>query len=192
MLAALWGGPLRELSSVSFSAHMILHLGLVLVAAPLLAVGLARAGALRGARLGIGAALALSAVEMAVVWSWHAPVLHAAAAVRPAAFALQQASFLGAGLLVWFPGLADRSRAGGAAGALALGTSFTHMTMLGVLLAVSPALVYPDGLCGGAFGLDPLADQRLGGALMATVGGLVYLAGAMWFAARLLEDGREP
>ena len=188
-LAAVWSGPLVRLSAISFTAHMALHLALVLVAAPLLALGLARAGMLRGVRFGAGVALAFSLIEMLAVWSWHAPALHAAAALRPVPFALQQASFLGAGLLVWLPGLADRSRAGAAAGALALAASFTHMTMLGVLLTIAPGQIYAPGLCGGAFGLDALSDQRLGGALMAVIGGLVYMAGAVWFAAGLLREG---
>ena len=191
VLVGLWSGPLAPLSGVSFTAHMALHLGLVLVAAPLLALGIARLGVFRGVRLGPGSALAFAAVEMLAVWAWHAPAMHAAAALRAWAFALQQASFLGAGLLVWLPGLADRGRGAAAAGALAMAASMTHMTMLGVLLAVAPRLVYPDSLCGGAFGLDPLSDQRVGGALMALAGGLVYLAGALWFTSRLLDDAPE-
>ncbi len=191
LLAALWSGPLVRLSSVSFTAHMALHLALVLMAAPLLALGLARAGALSGVLFGPGVALGFSLVEMLAVWSWHAPALHAMAALRPGAFALQQASFLGAGLLVWLPGLADRTRVGAAAGALALAASFTHMTMLGVLLVIAPGLIYAPGLCGGAFGLDALTDQWLGGALMAVVGGLVYMAGAVWFANGLLRHGSD-
>ena len=83
-------------------------------------------------------------------------------------------------------GIADGGRRAAAAGALATAASFVHMSMLGVLLAAAPGLVYPDALCGGAFGLDPLSDQRVGGALMATLGGLVYMGGALWFTARLL------
>ncbi len=36
---------MTRLSEVSFTAHMVLHLGLVLLAAPLLALGLARVAA---------------------------------------------------------------------------------------------------------------------------------------------------
>lgn len=188
LLAALWGGPLPDLAAVSFITHMALHLTLVLIAAPLAVLALRRAGALRGVRFGIGGALAFSGIEMLVVWSWHAPALHVAAALSDTAFVLQQASFLIAGMLVWLPGLASRGRAGAAAGALAMLGSFAHMTMLGVLLALTPALIYPPGLCGGAFGLNALADQRLGGIMMALGGGLGYLGAAIWFAARLLSD----
>ncbi len=188
LLLALWTGPLPRLAAVSFTTHMALHLGLVLMAAPLAVFALARAGALGRDRLGVGAALGFSAVEMLVVWSWHAPALHAAAALNDGAFTLQQASFLLAGMLVWLPGVAGRGRAAAAAGTLAMLGSFTHMTMLGVLLALAPGPIYPPGLCGGAFGLDALMDQRLGGVMMALGGGLVYLGAGIFFAARLLRD----
>ena len=42
LLALLWLGPLPEMSRTAFSAHMILHLGIVAAAAPLLAIGLNR------------------------------------------------------------------------------------------------------------------------------------------------------
>jgi putative membrane protein len=186
VLIGLWSGPLRSLAGVSFTVHMVLHLGLVLVTAPLLALGLVRMAASHGLRFGLAAALVFLAVEMLVVWGWHIPALHTAAALRPGAFALQQVTFLLAGLLVWLPGLQSGRRAA-AAGAAALAVSFVHMTMLGVLLALAPGPVYPAEVCGGAFGLDPLADQRLGGALMAVTGGFVYLGGAVWSVSRLLR-----
>ena len=41
LLAALWFGPLPELARQSFAAHMSLHMGVVAVATPLVALGLA-------------------------------------------------------------------------------------------------------------------------------------------------------
>ena len=65
------------------------------------------------------------------------------------------------------------------------------MSMLGVLLGVCGQL-YPPGVCGGLFGLDPLADQHCGGALM-TTGALAYLAGGALSANPLLAgDARQP
>jgi putative membrane protein len=171
--------------------HMVLHLGLVLVAAPLLALGLARMAATREMRFGVLAALGFSLVEMLVVWAWHIPALHAAAALRPDAFVLQQATFLLAGLLVWLPGLGS-GRGAAAAGTAALVASFVHMTMLGVLLALAPEPIYPAEVCGGALGLNPLADQRAGGALMAVTGGFAYLCGAIWQLARLIDPPAAP
>ena len=42
-LAAVWFGPLPQLAHRAFFAHMILHMGVVAIAAPLLAVGIAGA-----------------------------------------------------------------------------------------------------------------------------------------------------
>ncbi|MGH8019800.1 MAG: cytochrome c oxidase assembly protein [Opitutaceae bacterium] len=46
-LGGLWFGPLPELARQSFWAHMALHMGVVAVAAPLLAFGLAGARPIR-------------------------------------------------------------------------------------------------------------------------------------------------
>lgn len=189
VLAVLWLGPLPAMSRRAFSPHMILHLGVTVVAAPLLAVGLVRAGLGAGrARHPLLIALTASLLEMVVVWGWHAPALHEAAALDDRAFVLQQASFLVAGVVLWHASFADPSRAGFGVGALAMLLTFMHMAMLGVLLALAPQLLYAPELCLGAFGLDPLDDQRLGGALMAAVGSLPYLAGGVALAYRFVAD----
>ncbi|MEG3158615.1 hypothetical protein ACKVMH_12180, partial [Lysobacter zhanggongensis] len=41
VLAATWLGPLPGLSRGAFAAHMLMHMGVVAVAAPMIAVGLA-------------------------------------------------------------------------------------------------------------------------------------------------------
>lgn len=188
LLGLLWLGPLPALARGSFTMHMVLHLTVMLVAAPLLAFALVRLVRIRprGGWLIIG--LAGAAAEMAVVWGWHVPRLHQAAMRYPAAFALQQASFLLAGLLVWLPGFAGSGRRAAGAAALTMAASFAHMSMLGVLLTTAPRLIY--GASGGdtAFGLSPLDDQRLGGVLMAVAGGLPYMLGGMYFAARFLSE----
>jgi putative membrane protein len=188
VLAGLWGGPLPALARASFSSHMILHLGVMVVAAPLVAAGIARLRPLPADAPLVGLAVAGSLVDLAVVWGWHAPALHEAAGLVPRMFTLQQASFLAAGIAVWLPGLVAPGRAGAAVGTLAMLMSFVHMSMLGVLLTTAPRLIYAPELCLGGFGLGPLDDQRLGGVLMAVFGGLPYLAGGIFFARRLIAD----
>src|SRR5687768_15161623 len=79
-LAAAWLGPLPELARQSFAAYMTLHMSVVAVAAPLMAIGLAGTAADPVGRVpGLFAPLPASLIELFVVWSWHAPVLHAAA-----------------------------------------------------------------------------------------------------------------
>lgn len=170
-LAALWLGPLPALAERSFAAHMALHMGVVALAAPLLALPLA------GRRLPPWLSpLPLSAVEALVVWAWHAPTLHHAARHGALALAGEQLSFLASGLAVWAASV-GRGRAGEGAAALLL-TSM-HMTLLGALFALAPRPLY------GAHALD---DQHLGGVVMLLAGGASYLAGGLWLTGRLLRS----
>ena len=138
-LAVLWLGPLPAMGRRAFSPHMILHLGIMGIVAPLLGLGLLRLG-LRLARAGdvVFWAMFASALEMLVVWGWHAPVPHEAAARQDLVFVLQQASFVVAGTAVWLTTFSGASRAGLAVGVLALLVTSIHMTMLGVLLSLAP------------------------------------------------------
>jgi putative membrane protein len=188
LLAVLWLGPLPEVARRSFAWHMILHLAVTSVAGPLLALGIvAWRPSSRGSRPVLLGLLA-SGAEMAVVWGWHIPALHERAALGDGAFVLQQASFLVGGMLVWLVAFGERSRAATGAGVLVMLLTFVHMTMLGMLLALAPELIYSPVVCQGSFGLGPLEDQRLGGTLMAALGGLPYLIGGLVLAARLLGD----
>lgn len=189
VLALCWLGPLPAMSRTAFSAHMLLHLGVTALAAPLLAIGLARAGLRLGRtdRAGKWLLLAFSA-EMVVVWGWHLPALHEAAALNVWAFVLQQASFLAVGLAIWLLGFAARSRFDIAGAMLGFFLTFAHMTMLGILLVMAPKLIYPAELCLGAFGFEQLEDQRFGGLLMASWSAIVFLTGTLVLGARLLEN----
>lgn len=204
VLGALWLGPLPGLAASSFTAHMILHMGVVAVAAGLLALGVA-GGRFDPvfARPGLFAALPASLLELVVVWAWHAPALHHLARERSWGFAVEQGSFLLVGLYLWLaafgggalPGAGRTapeavSQAGrlGRAGAGVIGLLLTsmHMTLLGALLALGPRSLYHHP-AGGLWGLTPLADQQLGGAVMLLVGGVTYLAGGLWLAAGLVR-----
>lgn len=189
LLALLWLGPLPALAGRAFSPHMILHLGVTGAAAPLLAIGLLRV--LPQAvppRSGILLAFAASAFEFVVVWGWHVPAMHEAAGRAAPVFALQQGTFLLAGLVLWLACLAGGQSRGQAIGALAMLFTAMHMAMLGVLLVLAPRLLYAPDLCRGAFGLAPLADQQFGGALMALFGALPYVGGGAWLGFRLARE----
>jgi putative membrane protein len=179
LLALVWGGPLLGADRASFAAHMLAHMGVVAVAAPLIALGLP---ALRPPLGPVPASL----VELLVVWGWHAPALRALAEGSLAVTALEQASFLAAGLLLWRACLA-----GGPAGAVGLLFTSMHMTLLGALLALAPRPLYGDAAvtCLGVV-LAPAADQQVGGTVMLAVGAAVYLAGGLALVARTLEPGR--
>jgi putative membrane protein len=169
-----------------------MHMAVAAVAAPLLA--LATAGgrfdpARRAPRL--FSAVPASILELIVVWSWHAPALHHVARTTTTGLIVEQATFLGAGLLVWMSACGgDVVRTGprAAAGVVALLLTSMHMTLLGALLALAPRPLYAHTLALSS-PEAALADQQLGGVIMLLVGGASYLAGGLWLSAGLLRRG---
>jgi putative membrane protein len=195
LLTMAWLGPLPALARHSFAAHMAMHMTVVAIAAPMLALGLAGSKAdpiTRAPRL--FSPLSASVLEFGVVWAWHAPVLHHAARHAVAMRVLEQGSFLCVGLLLWlaaFGGGPQQSRERTAAGIGSLLLTSMHMTLLGVLLAGATRPLYAHGDAHAAampMGLEALQDQHVGGVLMLAVGGVAYLGGALWLLARLLRQ----
>lgn len=189
LLIWLWWGPLPEMTSQSFAAHMALHMGVVAVAAPLLTAGIAgeRYDPVRRMPR-LFAPVQASVVELVIVWGWHAPLLHHAARHDTFVMAIEQGSFLIAGVFVWLAAFGGGSglryeRAG--AGLVALLLTSMHMTLLGALLALTPRALYSHAAHGGV--LSPLDDQHLGGAIMLLVGGVSYLVGGLVLAVRLVR-----
>jgi putative membrane protein len=204
--------PLHALGSALFSAHMAQHVVLMLMAAPLLALGAplqpslwalpvrwrrlvgrgARALGLRRAWRTLARPLAAWILHAAAVWVWHAPRLYEAALRNEALHAAQHASFLGTAILFWWvlvrPGRRRRASAG--IGLAYVFTTMLHGGALGALLTFSSEPWYPAyAATTAAWGLEPLQDQQLGGLLMWVPAGLVYLlAGLALFAAGLGPD----
>lgn len=183
-LALLWLGPLPAMAGSSFSAHMILHMGIVVAAAPLLVLGLrssrhAGRPARVPARVPVFTPLAAAALEFVVVWGWHAPALCTATQTSSLVFVAEQASWLAIGLVLWASVLRDGSGTGLGlwAGVLALLLTSMHMTLLGTLLALAERPLYPV----------LLADQRIGGLIMLGAGGIAFLVAGLALAARGLQ-----
>jgi putative membrane protein len=189
-LAAAWLGPLPALAPRSFTAHMTMHMMVVAVAAPLLALALA-GGRFDPARLAplIFSAIPASVLELLVVWAWHTPVLHHVARTTAAGLVAEQATFLGAGLLVWMSACGGAAAGAGqraGAGVVALLLTSMHMTLLGALLALAPRPLYTHVVTPSS-AEAVLVDQHLGGVIMLLVGGAAYLAGGLWLSATLLR-----
>lgn len=194
VLASVWLGPLPELAPRAFWAHMTMHMGVVAVAAPLLACAVAggRIDPVRRAARWFPA-IPLSLVELAAVWAWHAPALHAAARTTTTGLLAEQGTFLLTGWLVWLSALGGgwalrTERAPGGIAALLL-TSM-HMTLLGALLALTPRPLYATGIVRELCGSGSAADVQLGGAIMLLVGGIAYLAGGLGLTATILLPRR--
>lgn len=191
ILAAAWCGPLPQLAERAFFAHMTLHMGVVAVASPLIALGIA------GTQFDparyvptLFSPVPVSVLELCVVWTWHAPALHHAARHRTAVLVIEQAMFLLCGLLMWFSAFGGDDRKGGshsrrAAGVVGLLLTSMHMTLLGALLALAPRPLYAHAE--GVSSLTPLDDQHLGGAIMLIAGGVSYLAGGLWLTVGLMR-----
>lgn len=188
ILVAIWLGPLLAAWRESFASHMVAHMGVIAIAAPLIAIGMParwRPGHSMPAALPVLASL----LELIAVWGWHAPVMRAAAETTLAATVAEQATFLTVGVLLWSASFAaPGQRTHAAAGAAALLLTSIHMTLLGALLALSPRPLYGAGevTCFGVV-LDAGQDQQVGGVIMLLVGAVVYLAGGLALIGRLLD-----
>jgi putative membrane protein len=205
VLACSMFGPLERLAAASFAAHMVQHELLMVVAAPLIALG-RPLGAWSWAfplpaRRSIGRVLRapwfartwrlltlpLTAwcLHAIALWVWHAPMLFRAAAASEPLHALQHASFFVTALLFWWAVLARGGARPGMAFFL-LFTTMVHSGALGALLSFSTSDWYAlDGAPGR------LAQQQLGGLIMWVPGGAVYLAAGLALAHRLLTTSDE-
>ena len=186
VLALAWFGPLPGLAARSFAAHMTMHMAVVAVAAPCLALAIAggRADPVRAVPR-LVAPIQASMIEFLIVWGWHAPALHLAARHAAWALVLEQAGFLGAGFLLWmaaFGGDHAQKRLRAGAGIVALLFTSMHMTLLGALFALANRPLFLHG----PDVVSALADQHLGGTIMLLVGGTSYLLGGLWLTAGLL------
>ena len=189
VLAIAWFSPLPDLAPESFAAHMTMHMAVVAVAAPCLALAIAGSTAdpVRALHW-LAAPIQASMIEFVVVWSWHAPALHHAARHETWALAVEQGSFLAAGLFLWIAAFGgDRAQRRVRAGAGVVGLLFTsmHMTLLGALFALANRSLFSHEAHASS-----LADQHLGGAIMLLVGGMSYLLGGLWLTAGMLGTGR--
>lgn len=175
VLAVLWLLPLNTWLGADFPHHMLRHMGLVAIVAPLLVLGFP----------GFAAPFALSPLlgavaEFVVVWGWHLPALHGFADRAVPGLVLEQGSFLIAGLLVWAGAFQARQPLAGAGGLL---LTSMHMTLLGALIILAPRDLYAE-ICGRA---ADLGGQQLGGLLMLGIGTPIYLVAGLALVAQALE-----
>jgi putative membrane protein len=195
VLAFAWLGPLPTLARHSFAAHMTMHIAVVALAAPFLALAIASTSADPVRVLPrVVAPIPASMIELVVVWSWHMPALHDVARQQAGAFVLEQASFIGAGLLLWIAavgGNREQRRLRAGAGVVALLFTSMHMTLLGALFALANRALFQHVPSPVA---DPslVADQQLGGVIMLLVGGASYLLGGLWLTATAIQSRSEP
>ncbi len=202
--------PIHELGEQLFSAHMLQHEILILVSAPLISASHPGATMLwalvprhRGEIGGwvqriensrpvsfLTAPLNAWILEAAALWLWHIPFLYQATLQSDWVHAAQHLSFLGTAVLFWSAlyGVGRSAMGYGAATLYVFGTA-VHCSALGALLTFSQVLWYPAyATTTAAWGLTPLQDQQLGGAIMWVPSGLVFIVAAMALMTRWLSE----
>jgi putative membrane protein len=190
--------PLDALSGVLLSAHMVQHLVLILVAAPLLVlsdVPLALLWALpRSWARPLGAGLYHSqpisrlwhvisspisawVLFTTALWIWHTRVLYEAALRDEMIHAFEHLGFLGAAVAFWWV-LLQHSRPRSVRSMMAVPYLFTtslQSGILGALMTFSARPWYPYYTAlTASWGLTPLQDQQLAGLIMWLPGSAVF------------------
>jgi putative membrane protein len=203
--------PLDVLSAQLFSAHMVQHELLMIVAAPLLILGhplgpfiwalpprwrkpaadLCRELGLQRAVRWLTRPLIAWIVGALALWLWHIPGWFNAALRSEAVHVLQHTCFFVSALLFWWSLFQRRTQtARYGAGVFNLFTTGVHTAFLGALLTFSKAPWYSAyGAAAQGWNLTPLEDQQLGGLIMWIPGGLIYLAAALWLMAMWMSAG---
>jgi putative membrane protein len=212
VLALALVSPLHPLGEALFSAHMVQHEMLMLLAAPLLALSRPSLTFVWGMpfewRRGLGRWAKLKYIRRswnflvdpftawwihaAAIWLWHVPFLFQLTLRSEIAHTAQHLSFFLSALLFWWALFYAHGRLGRGAAVFYVFTTAVHTSALGALLTFAPILWYPAySHTTQAWGLTPLEDQQIGGLVMWIPAGLVYLAaGLRFFAAWLKETDR--
>ncbi len=200
---ALQGGIARW-DDTLFSFHMVQHLVLIFVAAPLLALGAPITLALRVASARWRRRYLLPALHSrvvraishplvawmlfgAVMWGTHVSPLFDLSLRVAWVHDLEHLLFLAASLLFWWP-IVGRDptpwRMGYPARLMYLLTQMPSNTFLGVVILFSGRVLYPAyAATGRTWGPSPLDDQQLAGAIMWGVGDMAFLLALLFVIA---------
>jgi putative membrane protein len=200
--------PVAVASGELASAHMVQHLLLVFVVAPLVAAGdpgpalLALLPAAQRRRVvgawrwlpsalrGPGGAVAAGAgASAAALWLWHAPGLYQAAVAWPALHLAEHVALVVPAVVFWGAVVRRRSRHRQLLIVTVLASVALVMAggVLGAILSFVPEHLYPVYDATSAYGLSAIEDQRLAGALLWVVGGPAYALAAVTAVIRGLD-----
>jgi putative membrane protein len=195
-------GPLDALAEDHLSSHMAQHLLLADIAVPFLLIGmrtpvlvfipprpvlvaLAHRRRLRAAFRFLRQPLVAIPVYLLVLYFWHLGFAFEAALRNPTVHALQHASFVFIGVLVWWAALEpQRARLRGELWKIPYIFAARMVSMfLGVALVFSRSPWYGD-----FYGAGSLDDQRAAGAIMMSVDVVIMLAALVFFFWRAAAD----
>jgi putative membrane protein len=221
ILAVALASPLDRLSEKIFWAHMVQHVLLMLVAAPLVVFArpwgrlwrslpldvrrrLARAflhgrraAPLRGVARVLGAPGPSLAAFSVVLLGWHLPVLFDATLESPALHALEHTLFLATAVLMFkqvIPSPPLRATLSDTGRLLYTVAAMTVSWVLAVVLALAPSPLY------GAYahlamrpgGISALADQQLAAGIMWVPGSITFVIVIFVYVHRWLASDADP
>jgi cytochrome c oxidase assembly factor CtaG len=190
------------------SAHMLQHLLIADLAAPIMLVGLrnpvlmfflpksalvplARTHWLRNGFRVLRQPLVALPIYVLVLYGWHWSVLFEAAVEHPLVHALQHASFIAIGVLVWWSVLEPKRRVLRPdlwkIGHILCARMLGMMLGMGFVFIRSPIYTGVYG-SGERRGLAPLADQQIAGALMVTLDIMIMVFALSYFFWRAAQQ----
>jgi putative copper resistance protein D len=190
-LVVALASPVDRYSHLLLSVHMVQHLLLTMVAAPLLLLGAPITLALQASSPRIRQRVLLPALHSwlvkilshpvvawsvfaAVMWASHFSPLYERALENETVHGLEHLMYLGAALLFWWPVVGvdpSPSRLSHPARLLYLFLSMPQSALLGLAIYDSDRLLYPHYLATSPrLGQSALSDQHLAGAIMWTTG----------------------
>jgi len=182
--------PLAHLDHHLLTAHMVMHMLIIMVAAPLILFA-ARSALVRWRPQIVCCWLA----GTLTVLLWHVPAVFELALESQFWHQFELASFLVAGIVFWWP-IIQLHPSSRWSVPVYLFLATLPCDALSAFLVFCGRVVYRPYLSGddhhGTFGLSPLEDQALAGALMWVTVTFVYLIPALVLTARLLSERTRP
>jgi putative membrane protein len=183
-------GPLDHWAESSAAMHMTQHMLMMVVIAPLWVLAqplpqlLARGSRVlrriwRPVLLLARYPMLAASLHGVVIWAWHAPRPYRLALENPWVHVFEHACFLLTAGLFWWSVLRSAPRKAPFA-FMALLFTLMHTGFLGALLTFAHSPLY------GAE--RNLQSQQLAGLIMWVLGGLPYMAGAIWVGLRWFEQ----
>ncbi len=184
-----------------FLLHMLQHLLLMMVAPPLVLLGICGvrppahgSATLRRVCWAVTRPWPAALIFNAVMLAWHIPALYDATLTVEPIHVLEHLSFIGVGLIFWWP-IVDPIRGPKTATVTPLTkiamlvVSGIPPTVLGLIFALSRTPYYDFYVqAPRLWGLTPIADQQIGGVVMLGLGNLIYFVAIVIIFVRLLSD----
>lgn len=168
--------------------QMTVHILLMNLVAPSVALAISRRGVRPVAGVVLGAAAIMQA---AALWLWHAPAVLIQAMASPELHVLMYGSLFATAVLFWWAVLGFRGARAWQPITALLATSKIYC-LLAVLFVFAPRALYPEIMASHAIhGAFPpgiaLADQQLAGLIMLAACPVTYLVAGLVIAARWLR-----